>query len=216
MNYIIIPAYNEGSRIRTVVREAKKHSKNIVVVDDGSTDTTAAVAKRAGAVVLQHIINLGKGAAMKTGAEYALSKKATNLVFLDGDGQHKPNDVPVFLRALKKHDIVFGQRKRSKNMPFVRRFGNWLIAFTVKNIYDMHLEDCICGYRAFTANAYKKLRWKSRAYGVECEMIARAGKHNLSYASIPVATIYLDKHKGMTIFDGIRVMFYLIWWRMTH
>jgi glycosyltransferase involved in cell wall biosynthesis len=216
--YVILAAYNEATHISAVVHGVKRQGfSHIIVVDDGSRDHTVDLAVRAGATVLHHMINLGKGAAMKTGAEYALRQGAKAMIFMDSDGQHKPEELPLFVRQLEKgFDIVFGARKRTKHMPLFRRVGNWIITKTVHLFYRMDLTDVTSGYRAMTAKAYRCVRWTSRDYSVESEMIARAGKNNLKHTEFTIATIYHDKYKGMSVFDGLRIVFRLIWWRMTH
>jgi len=216
--FIILPAYNEHVRIGPVVRAVRKQGfTNVLVVDDGSKDDTSDAAKRAGATVLTHIVNLGKGAAMKTGADYAVENGAKAIIFLDSDGQHRPEELPLFVDKLNKgYDIVFGSRKRSRHMPFIRRTGNLVITKVVHWFYKMDLRDVTSGYRGMSVKGYRKVRWESSDYSVEGEMIARAGKNNLKYAEFEIATIYHDKYKGMTIFAGMRIVFNLIWWRMTH
>jgi UDP-N-acetylglucosamine---dolichyl-phosphate N-acetylglucosaminyltransferase len=216
--YVVIAAYFEEQRIGNVLQKVKKQGfKKVIVVDDGSKDHTSAVAAEHGATVLTHVVNLGKGAAMKTGADYAREQKAKAIIFMDADGQHRPEELPLFLKELQKgYDIVFGYRKRTNDMPFVRRAGNWTLNVVVKLFYNMNLQDCLSGYRAVTVQAYDIIRWNSRDYSVESEMIARAGRNNLRYAQFQIDTIYHDKYKGMTIIDGIPIILNLIWWRMTH
>jgi len=212
--WVVIPARNEEKNIAEVIRKTKKFSENVVVVDDGSDDKTSGVAKEQGAVVLKHIVNLGKGAALKTGCDYVLKKGAEKIVVLDADGQHDPKEIPNFVDALEKADIAFGQRKLNKKMPFVFRLGNWMIFNITKLLYKMKVFDTQCGYRAFRADAYKKIRWHAMDYSMESEMIANAGKHNLRYAQIPIDTIYSDNYKGTTVIDGIRIVMNMIWWRI--
>src|SRR3989338_8747027 len=109
--YAIIPGYNEAARIGSVIKEVAKYADEVIAVDDGSSDGTGSVAKEAGATVLRHVINCGKGAALKTGCEYAVSNGADAIVAIDADGQHNPAEIPKFLKALKDADIVFGYRK---------------------------------------------------------------------------------------------------------
>ncbi len=213
--WIIIPANNEEKNIAEVVKKSKKFSENVVVVDDGSDDKTSDIAAREGACVLKHIVNLGKGAALKTGCEYAVKKGAGKIVVLDADGQHNPKEIPNFINALNKADIVFGYRRLNKKMPFVLRFGNWFIFFVTKLLFGLKIADTQCGYRAFNSDAYKKIRWDSMDYSMESEMIANAGKHKLSYVQVPIDTIYSDSYKGTTVIDGIRIVLNMIWWRLT-
>ena len=211
---IIIPAHNEQKHLSVVIRKTKKYSKNIVVVDDGSKDNTCGVAKKEGVTVLKHIVNLGKGAALKTGADYAVAHGADILLFMDSDGQHDPAEIPNFLNNLKGVDIVFGSRKRVGQMPFVFRFGNWFISFVNKLLFGIDIHDTQSGFRALTSEAYGRIRWKSTGYSVESEMIALAGKHKLKCREIFIKTIYSDKYKGTTVFDGIKIVLNMIWWRL--
>ena len=214
--FAVIPAHNEEKHIGDVVRQAKKYVGNIVVVDDGSKDRTAEEAKKSGAIVLNHLVNLGKGAALKTGCDYAIKNKADIIVAIDADAQHNPKEIPKFIGAVKMHDVAIGYRKLNMSMPFILRFGNWFINKTIRFLYGVKIKDSQCGYRAFTSEAYKKLRWKASDYSMESEMIAKIGKHRLSYAEVPIETIYSDKYKGTTILDGIKIVFNLLLWRLNN
>lgn len=211
--WVIIPAKNEAQRIGSVIDKAKKYIKNILVVDDGSTDSTYDVANQKKVVVLKHIVNLGKGAALKTGCDFAIKNGADVLIAIDADGQHEPDEIPNFLKALEEVDVVFGYRIFSKDMPFIFKFGNSFINLATKLLYGLSLRDTQSGYRAFTAEAYKKVRWKASDYSMESEMIANLGKAHLRYKEIPVPTIYLDRYKGTTLFDGLKIVFNMVLWR---
>ena len=214
--FAVIPAHNEEKHIGEVVRQAKKYVGNAVVVDDGSKDRTAEEAKKSGAIVLNHLVNLGKGAALKTGCDYAIKNKADIIVAIDADAQHNPKEIPKFIGAVKMHDVAIGYRKLNMSMPFILRFGNWFINKTIRFLYGIKIRDSQCGYRAFTSEAYKKLRWKASDYSMESEMIAKIGKRRLSYAEVPIETIYSDKYKGTTILDGIKIVFNLLLWRLNN
>jgi glycosyltransferase involved in cell wall biosynthesis len=212
--WVVIAAYNEEKNIGKVIDRTKKFCNNIIVVDDGSRDNTYKIAKSKDVIVLRHIVNLGKGAAAKTGCGFALKKGAKVLILMDGDGQHEPKEIPKFLKALKDKDIVFGYRKFTKTMPIMFRFGNKFINIATKLLYGLDLKDTQCGYRALTAEAYKKVRWSSTSYAMESEMIANAGKHNLRYGEIQIQTIYPEKYKGTTVIDGIKIVFNMLLWRL--
>lgn len=212
--WAVIAAYNEERNIDSVVKRAKSFVDSVVVVDDGSIDKTSQHAEKAGAIVLKHLVNLGKGAALKTGCDYAAKKNAKLIVVLDADAQHNPDNIPRFLEKLNNYSIVFSYRKLSSKMPFVLRFGNWFISNTVGILYGIRINDTQCGFRAFTTEAYKKIRWNASDYSMESEMIARAGKQNLKYVQIPIETIYSDKYKGTTILDGIKIVLNMIWWKL--
>jgi len=212
--WAIIPAYNESKRICPVIKGVRKYIKNIIVVDDGSKDNTYEVSKKQGIITLKHIINLGKGAAAKTGCDFASKKGAKKIILIDSDGQHDPMEVPRFLDALQKSEVVFGYRTFNRRMPFIFKFGNNFINFTIKLLYNIDLKDTQCGYRAFTSEAYKKIRWRASDYGMESEMIANIGKKHLIYKEIPIQTIYSDNYKGTTILDGIKIVFNMFLWRL--
>ena len=108
---------------------------------------------------------------------------------------------------------MFGYRKPNKDMPLVLKFGNWFISKTIKLLYGVDIKDSQCGYRAFTKDAYKKIRWKALDYSMESEMIAKAGRHNLRYGEVPIQTIYSDKYKGTTIIDGVKIVMNMLLWR---
>ena len=210
----IVPGYNEARNIAPVVRKVMGYVDEVLVVDDGSADDTARVAAAAGATVLRHIVNCGKGAALTTGCEYAIGKGADAIVAIDADGQHDPAEIPKFLKALRNSDIVFGYRKLSREMPLELRFGNWFISTATWVLFRIRIYDTLCGFRAFTAAAYKKLKWTSSDYSVESEMIANAGKHRLKFRQVGIATIYLDRYKGKTMFDGMKIVLSMLWWKI--
>jgi len=211
---VIIPGYNEGKNIVNVIEKVRKHTQDVIVVDDGSDDDTAKKAKETGAIVLRHIVNLGKGAAAKTGCDYAYKQGFEQIILIDADGQHDPKEIPNFIEHLKPRDIVFAYRQFNKNMPFILKVGNNSINLITKLLYGVKLKDTQNGYRAFTRNAYKKIRWKSSDYSMESEMIANAGKAKIKYSEIPIETIYHDNYKGTTILDGMKIVFNMLLWRL--
>jgi len=213
--WVVIPAYNEERNIGRIIKKTKRYVDKIIVVDDGSKDKTSDVAIRNKVISLRHIVNLGKGAAIKTGCDFAVKSGAEALILLDADAQHDPSEIPNFLKNLENADIVFGYRKRSKQMPLILRYGNWFINKATKLLYNLNLRDTQCGYRALTRKAYKKIRWIASDYSMESEMIANVGKMNLKYKEIPIQTIYSDKYKGTTVLDGIKIVFNMIWWKLT-
>ena len=212
--WVIIPAYNEERNVSKLIKETKKYCKNIVLVDDGSTDKTFDIAKKKNIHVLKHIVNLGKGAAVITGSEFAIKKGAKILVYMDADLQHSPKEIPNFIHSIKGFDVVFGIRKLNKKMPLIPKFGNWFISKSTKLLFGIDLKDTQCGYRALKKEAYEKIKWKSTDYFMESEMIANLGKKHLRYKQIPIETIYSDKYKGTTILDGIKIVINLFCWRL--
>ena len=216
--FIVIPAYNESERIGNVINTVKKLGyNNIVLVDDGSKDQkkTEQIARKYDVNFLAHVINLGKGAALKTGCDFAFEKDAEEFLVMDADGQHDPAEIPSFLEMLKGKDIVFGSRKYNKKMPLIMLFGNNFINTVASILFKVKVKDVLSGYRAFTREAYKKIRWDSLGYTVEVEMIANSSRKKLKYAEKEIKTIYPDKYKGTTVFDGIGIVLYMIWIKLT-
>lgn len=212
--WAVIPAHNEEKDIADIVKRTNKYVQNVVVVDDGSTDKTKKISEKQCAIVLSHVINLGKGAALKTGCDFAVKKGAKFIIALDADAQHNPGDIPRFIEKLKKFDAVFSYRKISKKMPFVLRFGNWFISNVARVLYGINLNDTQCGFRAFSKEAYKKIRWNASDYSMESEMVSRTGKQRLKYVQIPIQTIYSDRYKGTNIIDGIKIVLNMFWWKL--
>jgi len=218
--FVIIPAYNEAVKLGGVLDKVAAYKgqgiiSSVVVVDDGSRDNTAAIALKHGAVLLRHVVSLGKGAALKTGCDFATSRGADTLVVMDGDGQHDSADIPLILKRLRGADMVFTYRKMNHEMPSLFRLGNRFIQFFTGLLYGIKIKDTLSGFRAFKAGVYKKIRWSSSDYSVESEMIANAGKHRLRYKQVPIETVYHDRYKGTTVIDGFRIVARMIWWRLT-
>ncbi|MBI3037310.1 glycosyltransferase family 2 protein [Candidatus Woesearchaeota archaeon] len=215
--YAIIPARNEERNIAAVIDKTKKFcaSKRIIVVDDGSKDNTAAQARKQGVTVLRHIINLGKGGALRTGSLYAHKKGAEAFIYMDSDGQHNPEDIPRLLSELKNNDIVFTYRDRaSTHMPTVKKFGNSFINRTMRILFHINVRDTQCGYKAMTRKAYERLGLISNDYSIESEIVAKTGKYKLKFSQLPIKTIYADRYKGTTVFDGINIVMKMLWWKV--
>lgn len=216
----VIPAFNEEQRIRSVAADTLPHVDELVVVDDGSGDNTAqaAAAVDPKIVSVRHIVNLGKGAAMKTGFDVAVSRGADIIVVLDADGQHLPEEIPVLTQPLLRTeaDVAFGCRDiiTSSSMPLVAKLGNRFLTAATRLMFRVNVRDTQSGFRAMTAGAYKAIRWDSSNYAVETEMIVRVGRSRLRSVEVPISTIYHDKYKGTTIIDGIRIFSNILFWRL--
>jgi glycosyltransferase involved in cell wall biosynthesis len=216
--FIVIPAYNEEKNIESVLRDVISYSKNIIVVDDGSTDNTRQEALKVSPdiTVISHKKNSGKGGALRTGCDTALKMGAKILVLVDSDGQHAAADMKKLIDRLVdgKYDIVFGIRKFNENMPFLMKLGNKSLTFLVNYFSHTNLKDTQGGLRCLTAEAYEKIRWQENNYSVETEMILNVGENNLKYDSVGIQTIYRDRYKGTTIIDGLVIFYYLLKWKL--
>lgn len=213
---VVVPAYNEGKTIAGVITKIRAYLPTVVVVDDGSADDTYLQAKKSGAIMLKHKVNLGKGAALKTGCDHAIRLGAKKIIVIDADGQHDPKEIPEFMTALDSCDIVFGCRRIPKTMPLVFRCGNKVITKTMHLLYNIDVHDSQCGYRAFTADTYKKIRWEALDYYVETEMAIKAGKKHLKHTMKPIETIYADRYKGTTVLDGVAIVVKMMGWKLWH
>lgn len=214
---LIVPAQNEEKNITNVITKMKKYVdfKNIVVIDDGSKDHTYEVVKKMGCVALKHSINIGKGGALKTGCDYALKHGAGKMICIDSDGQHDPKHIPLIEKKLDEFDVVYTHRGYGERMPFVLKIGNNIIKYFGLLLHGVNIKDPSCGYRGFTSNAYKKIRWTSSGYAVENEMVFNVKSNNLSFIEIPIKTIYKDKYKGTNVLDGIKICLNILWWKVS-
>ena len=217
---IVLPVHNEEKRVGQVLKDVLKTKYPVVIVNDGSTDSTPQKLRGVNnprLTVLTHKVNLGKGSALKTGAEYAFGKGAEAVVFMDSDGQHKVSDLPRFIEKIEtgKFDVVFGSRNLNLGAPLDRFIGNKIASVLVGFMFGIYVSDLICGYRAITKKAYQRTKWNSAGYGVEVEMAIRAQKAKLKHCEVPVETVYYDNYKGVSILDAFSVLGSLIYWKLT-
>lgn len=212
--YLVIPAYSEEKLIYKVLEDLKKKNMSVVIVDDGSLDKTSEIVKKYPFYLLRHKINLGKGAALKTGCDFAFSHGADAVITMDSDGQHKIEDIPKFVSALENdYDIAFGSRNFNQGVPLIRYMGNKTASLLVSLLFNIYVSDLICGFRAFTKKAYDKIRWESSGYGVETEMVIRTAKSGLKHCEVPVEILYLNKVKGVTVLDTFGILFDVLRWK---
>jgi glycosyltransferase involved in cell wall biosynthesis len=218
---LVLPAHNEAARLPGVLDTLPRAlpgvgAVRLLVVDDGSSDATAGLARAGGATVVRHPLNLGKGAALRTGCEAACRLGADLLVVMDADGQHPAADLPAILAPLLagEADLVLGYRRRVGTMPPLMRLGNLALNAALWALFRVGFEDTQCGFRAFSARVYPALRWNAADYAVESEMLVRAARAGLRYTEVPIATIYLDRFKGTQPADGLRILGQLLRWRL--
>jgi glycosyltransferase involved in cell wall biosynthesis len=206
----IIPAYCEGRFIGQVVRQVLQYVQTVLVVDDGSADNTATEAEAAGAKVIRHSTNLGKGAALKTGLDYAVSIEAAFFLFLDGDGQHDPSEIPAFFEAINRSnaDLVVGNRMRSlESMPLIRRWTNQFMSWQIGRICKFPIPDSQCGFRLARKELLPVLMAPSNRFEFESESIILAARRGFRLGFVPIRTIYTDQHsKIRPLRDTIRYL----------
>lgn len=217
---VVIPAKDEQDRVGAVVNRVRSQGGGpaplVYVVDDGSRDGTSSAAQKAGARVLRHRVNLGKGAALLTGAEAAVRDGAEVLVLMDADGQHDPGDLARLLEPVLagRADLVLGYRRFTGEMPPAMRLGNTVLSGLFATLFGRSVRDTQCGYRALTAKALGKLRWTALDYAVETEMLVHAARAGLRMEEVPIATVYHDRYKGTTPVDGLRILANMLRWRL--
>ena len=204
----IIPAYSEGKFIGDVVRRVLQHVKTVLVVDDGSPDNTAGAAEAAGAQVIRHSTNRGKGAAIKSGLEHATTTQAAFFLFLDGDGQHDPSDIPAFFDAINESgaDLIVGNRMMNiEAMPVVRRLTNKFMSWQIGAICRLPLPDSQCGFRLVRRELLPVLCAPSDRFEFETESLILAARHGYRIKCVPIRTIYANQQsKIRPVRDTIR------------
>lgn len=206
---IILPAYNEATRIGAVIRGAKKYCPDILVVVDGATDNTASIARSEGARVIEHVENCGAGAATMTGIEAARRLGFDTVVTIDADGQHDVSDIPRLLEALlNRHaDLVIGNRFGQKNnIPMIRRIANGIgnaVTFAVTGIF---LPDTQCGFKVFGPKALAELDLKMSGFEFCTEIIREAARKHWVIVSVPSKVVYSEYTlaKGQSFASGLQ------------
>jgi glycosyltransferase involved in cell wall biosynthesis len=192
----VIPAYLEEKHVGDVVRRTLKQLMNVVVVDDGSTDATAEEARKAGADVIVHEQNRGKGESIKSGFRYWLDHGATYAIVLDGDGQHLPEEIPLFLEAASasKAKLLVGTRMNNvADMPLVRRAVNRYMSRTISNACRQEIPDTQCCFRMVHRDIIPDLLDGTERFDYETEMLIVASRAGCEIASVPISTVYSDE-----------------------
>ena len=194
MNLVCIPAYNEETKIKDVVKKSLPYVDKVIVCDDGSTDSTAALSKKAGAIVISHATNLGYGAAISTLFDYCRKNNAEIMVTLDGDGQHNPDQVPDLINIILKHnvDVVIGSRslRDDKDLPSYRRAGIKIITSTINSATDLKVTDSQSGFRAYSRTAIDLIHPAESGMAVSTEILLKISNNGLSIAEVPITVSY--------------------------
>jgi len=199
----LVPAYNESERITGVVRSLLgKKVDEVVVIDDGSSDDTALRARDAGATVLIHEINLGQGAALETGHEYARQKKADFVLHFDGDGQFDVDDISRAKEMIEQNntDIVLGSRFLGKNssVPWFKRHILLPIGRIINRIFTgLSLTDAHNGFRVLNSRAFTKIQLKHNRMAHATEILEQITKHKLVFREIPITVTYREYGQRM-------------------
>lgn len=218
----LIPAFNEAATIASVVTSVTPHVAHVLVVDDGSTDETADRAQAAGAEVVRHATNQGKGHAVRTGLARVLNSPAaapltfTHVLLMDGDGQHRPDDVPKLIDTGRttQADLVVGERIFDKaQMPRSRYYSNTIGSRALSSFIGSSIKDSQSGFRLIRCEALRGVRLTATGYEIETEMLIKLARRGVRMASVPVTLSYGAKSKLRPIRDTTRTCFLAVYYR---
>ncbi|MFF5626055.1 glycosyltransferase family 2 protein [Microbacterium sp. NPDC012755] len=211
--WLIIPLYNEATVVRDVIQEARATFPHIVCIDDGSTDDSVSEALAGGAVVLRHPINLGQGAALQTGIEFARSQKgAEYFVTFDSDGQHQVSDALAMVERLRSepYDIIVGSRflDDRTNASALKKLVLRMAVLFERMSTGVRLTDAHNGLRAFNAVAARALNIRQNRMAHASEIVAQIGEHKLRYAEQAVHIVYTDysRSKGQSLWNSVNIL----------
>lgn len=206
----LIPAYNEERYIGSLVLAARAYVDQVVVVDDGSKDRTAEIARMAGATVVQHTVNKGKAAGVNTGFAYIRQLNPLAVVMLDGDGQHCAEDIPQVLAPILRDgvDVVIGSRFKDihSEIPAYRQVGQHGLTLITNLASGVHTSDSQSGFRAFSAAALEHLFFGQNGFSIESEMQFLVREHKLRVAEVGIKVVYAEKAKRNPINHGLQVV----------
>jgi len=194
MKLVCIPAFNEEKVIGTIVKKCLSYADSVIVCDDGSSDKTAKVAKENGAEIIVHEKNKGYGAALITLFDQARKTDADVMITLDADGQHDPNDIPLFLNKMqgKKIDVLIGSRflNNKKNEPAYRRVGIKVITSTLNLGHGLKITDSQSGFRAYSKKALNEINITEKGMSASTEILHKASNKKLNIAEVPITVSY--------------------------
>ncbi len=195
----LICAYNEEKHISEVVSKSLKHLKNVIVVNDGSSDNTLKELKKTKARIINFKKNQGKGVALRKGFQYAIRNKFDYLILLDGDSQHDPDEIPKFLEQIKAgYDLIIGSRKRrGSNMPYLRRFTNFSTSLLLSAKMRKWIKDTQSGYRAINVKFLKNLNLRREKYDLETELLIKVIRRGAKVTDVTIKTIYGDEKSSI-------------------
>ena len=213
---VLVPAYREAAYIGDVVTAIRRHAPAVIVIDDGSDDATAEKAEAAGATVLRHGINQGKGAAMHTGFEYARQQGFEFVIAMDGDGQHAPEEIPVFVETYRRTGtpVLIGNRMADPlGMPFVRRITNRFMSWLLSRKMGQRVPDTQNGYRLYRCDVLPTEALGAQRFAAESEILLLLAEQGVQMGAVPTRVIYADeKSKIRPVRDTIRFVSMLRAW----
>ncbi len=215
--WALVPSYNAQNSVGQIVSSIKKINIPVIVVDDGSKDETEKLALQAGAIVLKHRKNEGKGTALRNGFNYIVSDADCEAVItLDSDGQHNPKSIPDFIKKAtedEKIGVVVGNRmETAAGMPLTRILTNKFMSWTISKLCRQKIPDTQCGFRLVKRAVLENIKLKTTNFEIESETLIRASRLGYRIASIPIQSIYDKKVSSRInpIFDTLRFIVFII------
>ena len=190
---VCIPAFNEGKVIDKVIKDCLKFSNEVVVCDDGSMDNTYEVADSAGADVIRHEKNIGKGESLRSLFKFARHSNHDIIVTIDGDGQFIPEEIPKLVKSIKenKSDIVIGYRfDDTTEIPNYRRFGNKMLDKMTNMVEEISVRDTQSGFRAYSRKVIDDIDFKMKGFGADAEILIDAAKKGYRLSEEKITVIY--------------------------
>ena len=204
----VIPAFNEEKHIGDVVRRARAKLDQVLVVDDGSSDATAAEARTAGAEVIVHPVNRGKGEAIRTGLRHWQDRQSTWVLILDADAQHRPEEIDRFVSAIPGSNakLFVGNRMDDlARMPMIRRVVNRYMSRKISRLCGQAIPDTQCGFRMLHRELIPDFLDGADRFDYETEMLIKASRNGFGINSVPITTVYCDEVSSIhPIRDTIR------------
>lgn len=215
----VIPCFNEEKFIGDIVSRVKKYVDAVIVVDDGSSDDTSLIAQDAGAQVVKHLKSKGAGAATRTGIEHAKELNADVVVTLDGDGQHKPEEIPILLEAISSRnaDIVIGSRfnRKGYRIPKYRKIGIDIINWLLNVFSNLKIDDAQSGFRAYNKRFINLISIEENGFGFSVEVLIKARAKNLTIFPVPISCIYHEDGSTLNpVIHGITVALKVVKYRI--
>ncbi len=205
---VLLPAYNEEKEIGKLINQIQAYGFDVIVVDDGSSDNTADISRKAQAVVISHQKNEGKGQSLRTGFKFIQKNAYDAAVIMDSDGQHLPHEINNFIDKAKNSDadIIIGNRMgEPQGMPLLRVLTNKVTSLLLSFVVKTKIPDSQCGFRLIRSSVLKELNLSTIKYDTESEILIQAAKHGFKIVSVPVKSIYTHNRSLINpIFDTFR------------
>jgi glycosyltransferase involved in cell wall biosynthesis len=188
---VVLPAYNVAPTVGPLIRAIRGQGLAAIVVDDGSRDATGAEAIKAGAFVIGHVANRGKGLALRAGFTQALRAGYELVVTMDSDGQHDPTEIPKLIHAVGRDRLALGHRVMDRRtMPLARDLTNRLMSAIVSRVAGQPIPDALCGFRCLPAPLLRQVRLTGERFDADVELLLHAARRGWTVVSVPIRTIY--------------------------